>query len=263
MRAKKFKGKSKRGLYGDVIEELDYNVGRIIDTLKEESLDSNTYVLFTSDNGPWFLEKHRKRKSLKDAGGWHGGTAAPLRGHKTSAWEGGCRVPCIFWAPGKIPAGRTNSEIARTLDIFPTFTHLAGGTVPEDRVIDGKDISDLIHGKEGAKSPSNKFLFYRQTQLAAVRNGKWKLHLPADRIIASKWNIFSTDGDVPQLHQTLLYDLEKDPAETTNLAESHPQIVEQLTAIANEARQDIGDYNVVGKNARFYDPGKKRPDIKK
>ncbi len=140
-----FRGKSRRGLYGDVVEEIDFNAGRILDTIEQLGLREDTYVIFTSDNGPWAIKKQ------------NGGSAGSLRGAKTSTWEGGLRVPCIMWAPGRIPPGTTCDEIATTMDILPTFARLAGAEVPSDRVIDGHDISDLMHGKKGAKSPTKAF----------------------------------------------------------------------------------------------------------
>jgi arylsulfatase A-like enzyme len=144
-----FKGKSAAGLYGDVVEEIDFNLGRVLDTLKEEGLDDNTYLIFTSDNGPWFLgnsKSHLKRYG-KNAEA-HGGSADPLRGHKTSAWEGGFRVPFIVRAPGKVPAGSESDAVTGIVDILPTMAKLAAAELPTDRVIDGRDLSPLFHGNE-------------------------------------------------------------------------------------------------------------------
>ena len=179
--SEKFKGKSAGGLYGDVIEELDHNVGRVLDTLVEEGLDKTTYVIFASDNGPWYLANdplHVKRYGGKQQADAQGGSALPLRGDKTTNWDGAFRVPCIIWAPNRIPARQVSSEIATTMDIMPTFAKLAGGTIPTDRVIDGHDIGDLIHGVKGAVSPTKAFYFYIRENLRAVRVGKWKLHFP-------------------------------------------------------------------------------------
>ncbi|MEK6234279.1 MAG: sulfatase, partial [Planctomycetales bacterium] len=136
--SEQFKGKSKRGLYGDVIEEIDFNVGRILDAIKEMGLADTTYVLFTSDNGPWLI----KNKGLADGRlpGDHGGSAGPLRSGKVSTFEGGVRVPTILWGPGRVPAGTTCNSIASTLDVLPTLAFLAGAETPSDRVIDGKRI---------------------------------------------------------------------------------------------------------------------------
>lgn len=255
-----FKGKSQGGLYGDVVEELDHNVGRIIDFLKEHQLDKNTYVIFTSDNGPWYMEKspgHIKWGQEKD-----GGSALPLRGHKVTAWEGGPRVPCIVWRPGTVAAGVKSDEIVRTLDFLPTFAAIAGAEVPKDRVIDGVDATDLLHGAEGAKSPSNTFYYYTRTQLVAVRKGDWKLHLPLKEKTFGNWDVFTMDKDILDPSQGRLYNLKTDIGETTDVAAKHPEVVEDLLALAEEVRDDIGDYDRIGKGARFFDPQPKRPDIK-
>ena len=255
-----FKGKSAGGIYGDVIEELDWNVGRILDAVKAEGLDDNTYVIFTSDNGPWYLGRskgHLKRLG-KDAEK-HGGLADPLRGAKTSVWEGGLRVPCIVRAPGRVPAGTVNHEIACTMDLLPTLAKIAGGQAPEDRVIDGDDISDLIHGVEGARSKKKAFYYYQQTRLQAVRSGRWKLHLPGPR----HWPEYSKAEDAIEIHENQLYDLENDLGETTNVAKANPEVVRTLMKLVEEARADIGDYNRVGKGARFFDAGPRRPDVKR
>ncbi|MCO8123478.1 sulfatase [Stieleria sp. TO1_6] len=248
-----FAGKSAGGLYGDVVEEIDANVGRILETLKNEGLDENTYVIFTSDNGPWYFGRspsHLKRFGKNAVA--HGGSAAPLRGAKTSTWEGGLRVPCIIRAPGKIPAGSQCDEIASTMDLMPTFAKLAATNAPTDRVIDGNDIRDLIHGVAESKSPTEAFYYYRRTRLEAVRSGKWKLHraLPIDKA----WEKFSKAEDVVQTDQPLLFDLDADIGEQKDVAAEHPEIVAELLQLIEKARVDIGDGEQVGKNARFFDP---------
>lgn len=259
--SKPFRGKSPRGLYGDVIEELDFSVGRILRELRRLKLEENTYVIYTSDNGPWFLDRHPGLSRQKDAGGSHGGDAAPLRGHKTSTWEGGVRVPCVMWAPGRIPAGTVCAEIATTMDVLPTLAALSGGEVPADRVVDGNDISDLVHGNAGAKSPTEAFYYYAHTQLMAVRSGKWKLHLPRKVNVMQRWNVFHRESDIIDFTEPLLYDLEQDPGERIDLSEKHPETVRELIRLAEWARQDIGDYDRIGQNARFFDPQPRRPDI--
>jgi len=261
--SKDFKGKSERGLYGDVVEEIDFNVGRILDTVKELNLDEKTYVIFTSDNGPWYLDKHPHLKKLKDKGGSHGGDAAPLRGHKTSTWEGGVRVPFVIRAPGKVPAGKVCAELASTMDIFPTFAALGGGEVPSDRIIDGKNISDLIEGKEGAQSPTKAYFYYANTQLMAVRSGKWKLHLPMKVNTMKNWGVYQKNEDIIGLSKALLYNLDTDIGEKNNLAEANPEVVKELMNLAKAASNDIGDYDRAGKGARFFDPQPIRPDTKK
>jgi arylsulfatase len=247
----KFRGRSKRGLYGDVIEEIDWNVGRILDTIRELGLDEKTYVIFTSDNGPWSIKKS------------HGGSAKPLRGAKTSTWEGGLRVPCIVRAPGRVPPGSVCDEIASTMDLLPTLANLAGAKVPDDRVIDGRDITALLHGHKGATSPTKAFFYYQHTHLQAVRSGRWKLHLPrpARPPWAPPWARHIKPEDVIEIPKPMLFDLAADVGERHDVAEKHPDVVRRLLALAEKAREDIGDYDRIGKNARFFDPAPKRPDI--
>lgn len=259
-RSEQFKGKSKGGIYGDVIEEIDWNVGRILRTLQDEGLDKSTYVFYTSDNGPWYLgrSKGHLERIGPDAEA-HGGSALPLRGAKTSTWEGGLRVPCIMWAPGKIPAGSICSELASTMDMLPTIARLAGGKVPRDRVIDGHDISDLAHGVPGATSPTEAFYYYQRTQLQAVRSGNWKLHLP--RSSDAFWSRYSKAEDDIDIPEPMLIDLKTDISESTDVSAQHPSIVENLLQLAQHARSDIGDADRIGANARFFDDDPKRPDI--
>lgn len=257
----RFKGKSKAGLYGDVVEEIDYNVGRIIDYLQKNNLEKETYVIFTSDNGPWYLEKSKIHLQRGEKN--HGGSALPLRGYKVNVWEGGYRVPCVVWRPETVPAGKKSDEIVRSIDFLPTFAKLAGGQAPQDRVTDGKDVSDILHGVEGAKSPSNNFFYYSLTQLCAVRKGDWKLHLARENDVTKRWDVYTKDEDLVDFSKPLLYNLSQDIGEKSNLADKYPEIVKELQQFAEQAREDIGDYNRIGKGARFYDPQPKRPDIKK
>jgi len=251
--SEQFRGKSERGLYGDVIEEIDWNVGRILDLLRELGLDDRTYVVFTSDNGPWAIK------------GDHGGSAKPLRGAKTSTWEGGLRVPCIMRAPGRIPPGTVCDEIASTMDLLPTLAKLAGAKPPTDRVIDGHDISGLVHGDRGAVSPTKAFFYYQHTHLQAVRSGNWKLHLPrrANPPWTPDWARHIGKEDVIDIPKPMLFDLERDIGEQHDVADENPAIVQRLLGLAEQARDDIGDYNRIGRNARFFDPQPKRPDAAK
>jgi arylsulfatase A-like enzyme len=261
--SEQFKDKSKTGIYGDVIEELDWNVGRIFETLKEEGLDDSTYVFYMSDNGPWYLGRspaHLNRTIGPDAEA-HGGSALPLRGAKTSTWEGGLRVPCIMWAPGKIPAGSVCSEIASTMDMLPTIAKLAGGQIPQDRVIDGHNISKLIHGVKGTTSPTDAFFYYQRTQLQAVRSGPWKLHLP--RTTDEKWAHYSKSEDVFDVQSPMLFNLKTDIGETNDVSAQYADVVAKLLQLSEHARTDIGDVDRIGANARFFDSDPRRPDIKK
>ncbi len=258
-----FKGKSASGIYGDCIEEIDSNVGRIIETLKRLKIEKNTYVIFTSDNGPWWLGGPKWQRKLS-RGHSYGGVCGPLRGWKASTWEGGLRVPCVMWAPGKIPAGKTCNELTTTMDMLPTLAKIAGAKPPDDRIIDGGDISGLMHDQPGAKSPTEVFYYYAFTHLRAVREGKYKLHIPAK---AGDWMVARWDQHSPKKDHVysgkspVLYDLDADLGETTDIAAKHPAVVKRLLALAEKARGDIGDYNRIGNGARFFDPQKKRPDI--
>ncbi|MBI1374670.1 MAG: sulfatase-like hydrolase/transferase [Phycisphaera sp.] len=199
-----FRGKSKRGLYGDAIEEIDWSSGQIIKTLRDLGIDKNTLIVYTSDNGPWL-------KKGKD-----GGSALPLRDGKFTTWEGGMREPTIMWWPGHIPAGKVCSEIASSIDMLPTFAHLANAPIPSDRVIDGKDIRPLMFGEPGAKTPHDFYPFYKGNNLQAIRSGKWKL-----RPSKNPKNVE-------------LYNLEDDISETSNVASGNPDVVERLSKAAEE-----------------------------
>ncbi len=261
----KFKGKSPRGLYGDVIEEIDHSTGQILDALGELGLEKNTYVLFTSDNGPWLIKNQGKIDGTLE--GDHGGSAGILRSGKVSTWEGGQRVPAVFWAPGRIHPNTTCKTMASTLDILPTFTTLAGAKTPKDRDLDGEDISRLLAGRFDEARMEKVYYYYLRTTLQAVRQGKWKLHLP--RPAKRPWlapfakNKHIHPKDDAAFGEPLLYDLEGDVSETTNVAQANPKVVKQLLAIAEKARTEIGDYNRIGSGARFFDEGVHRPDVKK
>jgi arylsulfatase A-like enzyme len=212
-----FRGESRRGLYGDVIEEIDWSVGRVLATLKECGVDEQTLVIFTSDNGPWIRFGDR------------GGSALPLRDGKGTIYEGGMREPCIMRWPGRIPAGSVCREVATTMDLLPTIARLAGAREPQDRVIDGRDIWPLMSGKPGATSPHEAFYYYPKsgTVPMAVRCGKWKYHKAGRR--HRTWQ----DEKGRWTHRLVdcpdeLYDLEADVSETTNLAEKHPDVVKRL-----------------------------------
>jgi len=238
----RFRGKSKRGLYGDVMMEIDWSVGQILDTLKRLDLDQHTLVIFCSDNGPWLSY------------GDHAGSAKPLREGKGTTFDGGQREPTIMRWPGKIPAGTACREFASTIDLLPTIARLAGAELPPHR-IDGKDIWPLMSGQPGAKSPHEAFYFYRGWALEAVRSGKWKLHLPhAYRTLGGRKG--GTGGrPVPYQQAKIglaLFDLESDIGETTNVAAQHPDVVERLVSLAEKMRRDLGDSakNMTGSGRR-------------
>ena len=256
-----FAGNSKRGLYGDVIEEIDFHVGRLLDALRDIGVVENTYVLFTSDNGPWLIKNkdHADGRLPSD----HGGSAGPLRSGKVSTFEGGVRVPTILWGPGRVPKGSTCDRLASTLDLFPTFAALAGAETPRDRVIDGEDISHLMHGRFEQATADKAFYYYLRVHLQAVRQGKWKLHLvrSSEPIGAAPFSKNQHIGPADRVgfDQPFLVDLENDLGETTNVAEEHPMVVERLLALAESMREDMGDFDRVGKNMRFFDSIDPRP----
>ncbi len=221
----RFRGKSVNGLYGDAVEEIDWSTGRILDTLAELDIDDRTLVIFTSDNG---------------AAKPFGGSNLPLRGFKATTWEGGMRVPCVMRWPGRIPAGKQCNELVTSMDLLPTFTKLAGGTIPSDRIIDGKDVWPLISGQAGAKSPHEAFYYYFMGQLAALRSGQWKLH------ITRRQGREKVATKIP----LELYDLDNDVAEQHNVAQQHPEVVKRLLALAETCRADLGDGERAGRNTR-------------
>jgi len=224
----KFRGKSANGGYGDTVEEIDWSTGQILAALRNFGIDDRTLVIFTSDNG---------------ASNSFGGGNGPLRGHKGSTWEGGMREPCVVRWPGKITAGKTCDEIATTMDLLPTFAQLAGTKPPTDRIIDGRDIWPLMADKKNAKSPHQAFYYYQIDQLQAVRSGKWKLHLPLKQ---KKRNWGKPVPNSP----LQLYNLDDDISEKNNVADKHPDVVKRLLALAEKAREDLGDVNRKGKNQR-------------
>lgn len=237
----KFKGKTKRGLFGDVIEEIDWSVGQVLETLKRLKLDNNTLVIFTSDNGPWLSY------------GNHAGSAKPLREGKGTEFDGGVREPFIARWPGKIPAGAVSREPLMTIDLLPTLAKLIGAQTPKDRIIDGLNIWPILSGKK-VKSPHDALYFYWGKELQAVRAGKWKLHLPHTyRFIETPGANGKPGKDTYPKLELALYDLEADIGETTNLADKHPEVVKQLMVFVERARADLGDSLTQreGKNVRL------------
>jgi arylsulfatase A len=226
----RFKGTSQRGLYGDVIQELDWSVGQVLAALKENGLDDRTLVLFTSDNGPWLSY------------GDHGGSAGLLREGKATTWEGGVREPFLARWPGHIPAGTVCREPAMTIDILPTIVGLTGAKLPE-LPIDGKDIWPLLARQPGAKNPHEAYYFYWQNHLQAVRAGRWKLHLTHSyRTLEGAAGQGGKAGTYRQTRTGMvLYDLQEDPGETKDVAGNHPDIVKHLKSLAAKERAELGD----------------------
>ena len=204
-----FRGKSGNGTYGDWVEEVDWSLGRVLDALRELKLAERTLVVFTSDNGPWLTQ------------GKNGGVAGPLRGGKGSTYEGGQRVPTIAWWPRQIAAGSTCDAVMANIDLLPTFVGLAGGRVPADRVIDGRDVWPLLSGA-AKESPHEAFYYFRSETLEAVRSGPWKLELP------------------PKSKTPVLYNLDAEIGETTDVSAQHPDEVKRLQALAAAMDEDLG-----------------------
>lgn len=230
--SERHKGKSKQGLYGDVITEIDWSVGQILRALKKHKIDDQTLVVFISDNGPWLSY------------GNHAGSAKPLREGKGTCWEGGVRVPCIMRWPGTIPANSICREPAMTIDLLPTFAGLVGGELPKHK-IDGKDIWPLMSRNSQTKSPQEAYFFYyHQGELHALRSGRWKFYLPHTyRSLAGGTG--GKDGKPASYTQQRagleLYDLVSDISETKDVAKQYPDVVKRLEALAEECREDLGD----------------------
>jgi arylsulfatase A len=227
--SQKYDGKSE-SLYGDVIQEIDWSVGEVLKTLKDEGLDDNTLVIFTSDNGPWLARK------LDGCG-----SALPLRDGKMSVFEGGTRVPCVMRYPGKIPAGVVNSNILSATDILPTITHITGARMPKAK-IDGVNAWDMICDSTSQIQVRDTLYYFMWDQLQAIRVGKWKLILPHsggmvtyndDGSIASAW------GDIPMQ----LFNLDEDISESNNLLEQYPDVAKSLQVSAekfhNKLKQEV------------------------
>jgi arylsulfatase A-like enzyme len=219
---KAFQGRSANGRYGDWVEEVDWSTGRVLDALARLGLESNTLVLFTSDNGPWRSQ------------GRNGGVAGPLRGGKASTWEGGVREPTIARWPGKIPAGAACDAMASEMDVLPTLVGLAGGRVPQDRVVDGKDIWPLLSGKS-QRSPHEALYYFKGNRLEAVRSGPWKL-----AIVRQIEDGVDKAPEKPAPFTPALYNLDQDIGETTDVAARHPDVVERLQGLVRRMGGDLG-----------------------
>ncbi|MDB6030165.1 MAG: arylsulfatase family protein [Verrucomicrobiales bacterium] len=246
----KHKGKSGSGLYGDVIMEIDWSVGEILKTLKQNGLDEKTLVMFSSDNGPWLLY------------GNHAGDARPLREGKMTSFEGGVREPFIARWPGRIPAGKVSHELATAMDLLPTFARVAGGKVPADRIIDGKDIWPLLSGEPEAKSPHKAYYYYWGDHLQAVRSGPWKLHLPHEYASVEP---AGKDGKPGKNRNRLigleLFNLEADPGETTDVSDRNSDVMEQLEKLAEACRLDLGDSATKTKGKGVREPARISPIV--
>lgn len=220
--SEKFKGKSKQGLYGDVIMEIDWSVGEILRTLKEEGIDENTVVLFTSDNGPWLSY------------GNHAGSTGPLREGKGTAWEGGQRVPCIARWPERIPAGGVCHEPAMHIDVLPTIAALLNADLPAHGV-DGKDIAPLFTEPKSSKSPHEAYYLYYGNTLCFVRSGDWTLALPHQyRSLKGEPGNDGIPGPYQQLKTKIaLYDLKTDVGQRNDVSAEHPDVTARLKNMAD------------------------------
>jgi arylsulfatase A-like enzyme len=222
-------GKAERGLFGDVIEEIDWSAGQILETLERLGLDEKTLVIFTSDNGPWLSY------------GDHAGSAGPFREGKGTSFEGGVREPFVARWPGKIPAGSVVSEPAMTIDVLPTLAALVGAEPPA-LPIDGRDITPLLLAEEGATNPREASFFWWGRELQAVRSGRWKLHFPHEYRALKQAGSGGKPGPYEQRAIGLsLFDLGADPSETRDVKAEHPGEVARLQALAEEAREELGD----------------------
>ncbi|MEY2724630.1 MAG: Arylsulfatase [Planctomycetota bacterium] len=214
--SEQFRGRSAAGIYGDVVEELDWSVGQILQTLRDEGLAEKTMVVFSSDNGPWLVFDS------------HGGSAGMLRDGKGSTWEGGMRVPGLIWWPGKVLAGVVQHEMGLTMDLLPTIAAISGAKLP-DVQLDGRDLSPLLFGE--GKVERGAFMYYRGTSLFACRLGSWKAH-------------FATRAGYGQAkleeHQPpLLFELRVDPGEKWNVAGRHPEVLQQIEEAVAEHRRGV------------------------
>lgn len=239
----KFRGKSEQGIYGDVMMEIDWSVGQILEALKANGLEGNTIVIFNTDNGPWLNY------------GNHAGSSGGLREGKTTSWEGGQRVPFIIKWPGNVPNGKVCSKLASSIDIFPTIASIVGASLP-DHKIDGVDILDLWNGNFEAEPRTELYYYYGKNNLNAVRKENWKLVFPH--------SYGSYEATVPendgrggrrikiQLDSLELYNLIRDPGERYNVIELYPDIVAELLAVREKASLDLGDLNegIVGNGVR-------------
>ena len=223
----RFAGQSEGGVYGDMVEEIDWSTGELLRTLEQAGRASDTLVIFASDNGsspsPEF------------------GSNGPFRGGKGSTFEGGMRVPCVMRWPNRIPPAQVSDEMISALDILPTIAALTGARIPQDLTIDGADLVDTLQGQASFIPGSRIFLYYNGLNLQAVREGRWKLHLPRDPDMLVWW-----DSGPKELETPLLYDLELDPGETVDVADQRPDIVAQLLTEAERARAELGSWETPG-----------------
>lgn len=230
----KFKGKSEQGMYGDVIMEIDWSVGQILQAIETNGLEENTIIIFTTDNGPWLNY------------GNHGGSSGGLREGKTTSWEGGQRVPCIVKWPGIVSEGVVCNQLSSSIDLMPTFASIVGGSLP-DHKIDGVNIIDLWKGNYEAKPRKELYYYYGKNNLNAVRKGNWKLVFPHS-YQSYEATVPANDGHGGRRIKTNvdsleLYNLMRDPGERYNVIDMYPDVVAGLIEVGEKARGDLGDLN--------------------
>jgi arylsulfatase len=251
--SEKFRGTTKRGLYGDAVAEIDWSTGEIGAALVKHGLEKDTLILFLSDNGPWLVY------------GNHGGSAYPLREGKTTTWDGGTRVPFIAWWPGHIPAGSVCGEMACAIDLLPTIAKLIGAPLPKHK-IDGLDVWPLLVGQKDARNPHEAYFFYgvpfgswSGAQLESVRTREWKLIVPHSyrTLGGRKPGMDGWPGEYVKqpLRAAELYDMRADIEEKQNVAEKHPEIVKRMLDLAEQCRVDLGDTALERKGSGVRAPG--------
>ena len=242
----KFKGKSSAGLFGDVIEEIDWSVGEVMKALDANGLTNNTMVIFTSDNGPWLTY------------GNHAGNTGGLREGKGTAWDGGLKVPCIMRWPGHIPKGSICNKLSSTIDVLPTLANICDAKLPAKK-IDGVSIWSLLEGKE--TNPRDEFVYYYdENSLKAIRKGQWKLVFPANSQTYYKATAIGKDG-FPGTYASgdvglALYDLRSDPGEAIDVKENHEDVVKELSLLADSYRRMLGDGLTKTTGSEVRAPGK-------
>jgi arylsulfatase A len=245
----KFSGKSGAGIHGDVIQEIDWSVGEVLAALDRNGIAENTWIIFTSDNGPWLSY------------GEHAGSSGPFREGKGTSWEGGTRVPCLMRWPGKIPAGTTCETMLSTIDILPTIATQIAAKLP-DQKIDGLNVWPLIAGESGAKNPHEGYAtYYANNELQSVTDGRWKLVFP--HTYRTMGPTPKATGGIPAKHrqekiaQPQLFDLDSDPGEKSDVAAANSELVERLSKFADGIRADLGDSLTQVKATGNREPGQR------
>ena len=248
----KFKGKSEQGLFGDVMMEIDWSIGEVVKTLREEGLLDRTLIVITSDNGPWANY------------GNHAGSAGGLREAKATTFDGGNRVPCIMYWEGHTRPGSICNKLASNIDLFPTFAEIAGAPLPV-RKIDGVSILSLVEGRKNADPRTSFVYYYNKNDLEAVTDGEFKLVFPHKYVTYGAYNP-GNDGQPGNLANVTLtrpelYDLRRDPGERYNVIAQYPEKVIELNKIAEKYRKELGDDLTRNKGKERRSPGKKHAPV--